>query len=193
MAKAQVGDLIRIVEIGQLKVGKYNVGDILEVMEIHTYPKSDVIITTNECYLHDHEYEIHRKAGEEDAATAPAKATLHSRETVLPKHKAEAMRDAVIAGVGPDAPVVENEHGAKQSQSPYRMDLIDAKALLKIAQVHKQGGDKYGDTNWHNIPVNDHINHALVHIYAHLAEDTSDEHLAHAATRMIFALALQLR
>lgn len=175
MAKAQVGDLIRITN-ADASYG-YENGDIVEV--VSRWDDGDgVEIKSNRLDEHDnfrpnvadHEYEIHRKAGEEDA----------------PKTE-------VIAGVGPDAPVVENEHGAKQSQSPYRMDLIDAKALLKIAQVHKQGGDKYGDTNWHNIPVNDHINHALVHIYAHLAEDTSDEHLAHAATRMIFALALQLR
>lgn len=171
MAKAQVGDLIRVID-KDVEVEAYKVGGIYEVAG--HYPEHNQIIVygiDGMCgYLEEHEYEIHRKAGEEDA----------------PKTE-------VIAGVGPDAPVVENEHGAKQSQSPYRMDLIDAKALLKIAQVHKQGGDKYGDTNWHNIPVNDHINHALVHIYAHLAKDASDEHLAHAATRMIFALALHLR
>lgn len=170
MAKAQVGDLIRITNALPGRVA-YENGDIFEVTLIDDDGDANFIDKDGDCaYTTDFEYEIHRKAGEEDA----------------PKSE-------IIAGVGPDAPVVENEHGAKQSQSPYRMDLIDAKALLKIAEVHKQGGDKYGDTNWHNIPVNDHINHALVHIYAHLAEDTSDEHLAHAATRMIFALALQLR
>lgn len=174
MAKAQKGDLIRITN--PCEDDPYKIGEIYEVIsvdEVFDEYDSDVYVKDGNggellvCY---DEYEIHCKAGEEDA----------------PKTE-------IIAGVGPDAPVVENEHGAKQSQSPYRMDLIDAKALLKIAQVHKQGGDKYGDTNWHNIPVSDHINHALVHVYAHLAEDTSDEHLAHAATRMIFALALHLR
>lgn len=174
MAKAQKGDLIRI--INAMDGERYKNGEIYEVSKAegsvgHVRVKcSDTTDDYAGWLVLRGEYKIHREAGEEDA----------------PKTE-------VIAGVGPDAPVVENEYGAKQSQSPYRMDLIDAKALLKIAEVHKQGGDKYGDTNWHNIPVNDHINHALVHIYAHLAEDTSDEHLAHAATRMIFALALQLR
>lgn len=170
MAKAEKGDLIRIVKIEDQQ-GDYKVGDILEVAYVDEYSDDDdVTVTTNQCYLIDNEYEIHRKAGEEDSTEC-----------------------TVIEGVGPNADIVENENGAKQSHLPYRMDLIDAKALLKIAQVHKQGGDKYGDTNWHGISINDHINHALVHVYAHLADDDSDEHLAHAATRLIFALALHLR
>ncbi len=36
-----------------------------------------------------------------------------------------------IAGVGPDAPVVTNEAGGSQSSSPYRCDLLPAKAVLR--------------------------------------------------------------
>ena len=166
MEKVQKGDLIRIVN-AQPERTAYKNGDIFEVTHIDGDGAANFVDYFGvEAYATDTEYVVHRKAGEEDSE--------------------------VIAGVGPDAPIVTNEVGAKQSHSPYRMDLIDAKALLKIAQVHKQGGDKYGDTNWRGIPVNDHINHALVHIYAHLAGDTSDEHLPHAATRMIFALAQEL-
>lgn len=167
MEKAQKGDLIRIISTEDTR-GEYENGDILEVSRRFA-PFDDGVVATNSAQIFDSEYVIHRKAGEEDSD-----------------------QDAIVSGVGPDAPTVTNEAGAKQSHSPYRMDLIDAKALLKIAQVHKQGGDKYGDTNWRGIPVNDHINHALVHIYAHLAGDTSDDHLSHAATRMIFALAQEL-
>lgn len=93
-----------------------------------------------------------------------------------------------IKGVSPDAPVITNEKGAKQSDSPYRLDLVDPKALLAIGAVLKEGAAKYGEENWRGIDLNDHINHALVHIYAYLAGDTSDDHIEHAATRMIFAL-----
>ena len=42
------------------------------------------------------------------------------------------MTDAVIPGVGPDAPPTVNERGGKQSYSPYRFDLLDAKAMLRL-------------------------------------------------------------
>ena len=93
-----------------------------------------------------------------------------------------------VKGVSPDAPVITNEKGAKQSDSPYRLDLVDPKALLAIGAVLKEGATKYGEDNWRGIDLNDHINHALVHIYAYLAGDNSDDHIEHATTRMIFAL-----
>ena len=94
----------------------------------------------------------------------------------------------IIKGVGKDAPTKVAENGAKQSDSPYRTDLLPAQALLSIAAVLKGGADKYGPNNWRKIPLVDHINHAMTHLYALLAGDTSDDHLSHAATRMLFAL-----
>lgn len=200
MEKAQKGDLIRVVDAvaaGSL----YAIGEILEVTGRGGCNDHGVYIEgRDDVFMYDREYVIHRKVGEEDSDVIkteitgfhgnPIPITLRKGEKVITSEQAE--QDTIVVGVGPDAPIVTNEVGAKQSHSPYRMDLIDAKALLKIAQVHKQGGDKYGDTNWRGISVNDHINHALVHVYAYLAGDTSDEHISHAATRLIFALALEL-
>lgn len=98
-----------------------------------------------------------------------------------------------ISGVGPDTPTITNEKGAKQSALPFRCDLLPAKATLAVAKVLAAGAAKYGDGNWHGIPVNDHINHAMTHIFAHLAGDTSDDHLDHAACRMLMALEIQSR
>lgn len=98
----------------------------------------------------------------------------------------------VVDGVGPDAPIVYNEQGGGQSDSPYRLDLVDPKALLDISKVLKEGADKYGENNWKKISINDHLNHLLVHVYAYLAGDESDKHLAHAACRAIFALGVEL-
>jgi hypothetical protein len=95
---------------------------------------------------------------------------------------------SVVAGVGPDAPTTTNAAGGKQSASPYRADLLPPHALLAVAAVLKHGADKYGPNNWHKIPVSDHINHALTHLYALGAGDASDKHLEHAATRILFAL-----
>ena len=98
------------------------------------------------------------------------------------------MRETIVEGVGPDAPTVTNEHGGKQSGSPYRSDLLPPLALLAVAKVLKGGADKYGANNWHKIEVVDHINHAMTHLLALQAGDGSDDHLEHAATRILFAL-----
>lgn len=98
----------------------------------------------------------------------------------------------MIEGVGQDAPTVVNDKGAKQSDSPYRADLIMAKAVLSVCAVLKRGATKYGDNNWRGLTVEDHINHALVHILAHLAGDRQDAHLVNAACRSLMALETQI-
>lgn len=94
----------------------------------------------------------------------------------------------VVEGVGGDAPAVANAHGGRQSASPYRADLLPALATLAVARALKLGADKYGDENWHLISAAEHVNHALVHLLARQAGDASDDHLAHAACRTLFAL-----
>jgi hypothetical protein len=97
----------------------------------------------------------------------------------------------MIDGVGPDAPLETNDRGGKQSASPYRFDLIDAKAIFELAAVLKRGADKYGVDNWRAIPTESHLNHMIQHAYAYLAGDTSDDHLAHALCRAMMALAMR--
>lgn len=99
------------------------------------------------------------------------------------------MTDTVIPGVGPDAPPTVNERGGKQSYSPYRFDLLDAKAMLRLAAIAGRGAEKYGVDNWRKLSINDNINRALVHLYAYLAGDQQDDHLAHALCRVLFATA----
>jgi tagatose-1,6-bisphosphate aldolase non-catalytic subunit AgaZ/GatZ len=61
-------------------------------------------------------------------------------------------------------------------------------AILDVAAVLKYGADKYGDNNWRKIPTQDHLNHALAHIFAYLQGDKGDHHLGHAACRTLMAL-----
>lgn len=81
-----------------------------------------------------------------------------------------------------------NEHGGKQSFLGYRFDLIPSESIRQIAETLYQGSLKYSDDNWKKISTKDHINHALAHIYAELRGDTTENHLAHAATRLLFAI-----
>ena len=96
-----------------------------------------------------------------------------------------------IAGVEPDAPVIENKNGGKQSDTPYGFHLVPTSAIFDAAKVLKYGADKYGESfehrNYTKIPSVDHLNHALQHIYAHLAGDQQDDHLGHALVRLMFA------
>lgn len=98
----------------------------------------------------------------------------------------------LIEGVGPDTPTVTNEAGAKQSRLAYRADLLPPLAILAVARVLHGGAEKYGPDNWRGIATADHINHAIVHMFAFLAGDAQDEHLAHAVCRLLFALDLDL-
>lgn len=71
MAKAQKGDLIRIVR--HSGIGRYKIGDIFEVRERHetdTRTEPGVYVKGQMPYIFDWEYEIHRKAGEEDDASS---------------------------------------------------------------------------------------------------------------------------
>lgn len=97
-----------------------------------------------------------------------------------------------IQGVAPDAPVeTDPVTGGKQSKSPYAFELLPPSALFAAAKVAREGAEKYGETicnrNYTKISSESHINHAIAHLYAHLAGDNSDEHLAHAIVRLLFA------
>lgn len=98
----------------------------------------------------------------------------------------------LIEGVGPDAPTKANARGGRQSDSPYRADLLPGLATLDVTRVLKDGADKYGEDNWRNLSPREIINHAMVHLLAWNAGDRSDDHLSHAACRCLMALELEL-
>ena len=99
--------------------------------------------------------------------------------------------NAMIQGVSPDEPIMQNEHGGKQSDTPYAFHLLPLSSMFAAAEVAAYGAKKYGETfdnrNYTKIPVEDHINHCIQHLYAYLAGDTQDDHLAHAIVRAMFA------
>ena len=84
-----------------------------------------------------------------------------------------------------------NEDGGKQSHIKRDYTLIPMDALAKVAEVMYQGSLKYEKDNWRLINIDSHLNHAVNHIVLYLAENSSEEHLAHAATRLLMAVELQ--
>ena len=97
-----------------------------------------------------------------------------------------------MGGVGPDSPTVTGEHGGKQSALPFAFTLISPCAQFRLASILHEGALKHGAENWRLISISDHINHALMHITAHLHEDKQDDHLGHAFCRLMFALSLEI-
>jgi hypothetical protein len=93
-----------------------------------------------------------------------------------------------VKGVGKDAPMVVNEHGGKQSKVEYAFDQLDPLAMFQLAGIIQKGAEKYGRDNWKKITTKEHLNHALQHIFAHLAGDKQDDHLGHAFCRLMFAI-----
>jgi hypothetical protein len=81
--------------------------------------------------------------------------------------------------------------GATRStdKDKYRYDLISPIAIKTLAEVLKEGADKYGDFNWENgFPVTDILNHALGHIFDFLSGDRSEDHLGHLLANAMFAV-----
>jgi hypothetical protein len=73
------------------------------------------------------------------------------------------------------------------------MDLMPGAALLRMAKIMAEGASSHGANNWLNGSINQHLNKMLVHAFAHLAGDTSDDHLGHMAWRAMAALEIHLQ
>jgi hypothetical protein len=63
--------------------------------------------------------------------------------------------------------------------------------MFALAKVMYNGAKKYEKDNWRGLTLEDHLNHALAHIYAHLAGDAQDDHLEHAFCRLMMAVGVQ--
>ena len=97
MAKAQKGDLIRIVNS---ESHYYKKGDIFEVKCRGGDKDQGVYTTSHTGYIFDHEYEIHRKAGEEESPKTPS-------DAVNPQHYKQGRTEVIDiiedAVIGADA------------------------------------------------------------------------------------------
>lgn len=96
-----------------------------------------------------------------------------------------------VKGVSSDAPIVTNEKGGMQSKVEYGFHLCDTGAMLALAETLQYGASHYARDNWRKIPAEEHFNHMLIHYYAWLSGDTSDNHLGHMFCRamMLYATA----
>ena len=86
---------------------------------------------------------------------------------------------------------IVNAAGGAQSMLHGAPHLIPAEALLRLNQVVGYGARKYAPNNWRKIPYEEHISHALEHLFLLLDGDLNDDHLGHALCRLAFAVATE--
>lgn len=83
--------------------------------------------------------------------------------------------------------------GGKRERLQARYDLIPSIGMSKVAQAMGRGAERYGELNWHGLPVSNCLNHAIRHIFMHISGDESEDHLGHAAANLLMACELDIR
>ena len=84
--------------------------------------------------------------------------------------------------------IVTNAQGGSQTHIDERLDLIPPENLLLLGQCLGFGANKYGERNWQKIPLEDNLNHLMVHCVKWLSGDRSEPHLVNILARGNFAL-----
>ena len=100
------------------------------------------------------------------------------------------MKGVPVAGIEGVGKEVEQIDGI--AAIPYDFTGIDPKAMFAMAKVMAEGLKNHTRGGWRKVPLEKHLNNALSHIWAYLAGDKQDEHLAHALCRAMFAVALEI-
>lgn len=100
----------------------------------------------------------------------------------------------MINGMTDHEAISTTADGGKQHERPYKSEHLPPKALLEVSHVRWEANEvyHYEEYNYKLIPAKTHIGRAITHLLCWLDGDKSNDHLSHAACRVLFALEMEL-
>lgn len=86
--------------------------------------------------------------------------------------------------------------GRKDDEGKPRHSLLPFAGLEAVTRVLEYGASRYGDHNWREVDSARYVDAALRHLFAYCRGECYDKesgqpHLAHAATNLLFVLAIR--